>query len=186
MELRAIDELPVDERPVARSAVGDDDAPLGNGERRVTSGHGRVVQHDVVRPRIAADAVRARRQVPGPAPIPAVGTGELPSAAAAADVNVARSGIRDQHQPFSAFYGAVYTESLFLLATALTFWDAARQRWWRVALWGLLAGLVRPNGLLLCLPLAVFALHIAGALKRQYWNRDGTLRRMLRPKTTSI
>jgi hypothetical protein len=60
--------------------------------------------------------------------------------------------------PFAIFFGALYTESLFLLATAGAFYHFTTQQYGRAALWGLLAGLARLNGSLLVLPLGVLAL----------------------------
>jgi hypothetical protein len=60
--------------------------------------------------------------------------------------------------PFAVFYGTLYTEGLFLCATVGAFWHMRQQQLWRVAAWGLVAGLTRPNGLFLCLPLALMAL----------------------------
>jgi hypothetical protein len=68
--------------------------------------------------------------------------------------------------PFAVFYGNIYTEGLFLLAAVSCFWHAERSQWLRVAGWGLLAGLTRPNGIFLCASLAVFAL-------RQVWRGTG-------------
>jgi hypothetical protein len=59
--------------------------------------------------------------------------------------------------PFAVFFGAVYTEGLFLLASVAAFWHASGRRWGRVAAWGLLAGLTRPNGAFLSVPLAYMA-----------------------------
>jgi hypothetical protein len=59
--------------------------------------------------------------------------------------------------PFACFYGAIYTESLFLLGAAGAFFHFKRAEWWRAAAWGLVAGLTRPNGFLLCVPLGVLA-----------------------------
>ena len=59
--------------------------------------------------------------------------------------------------PFAVYHGAMYTESLFLLASVGSFWEFRRERWARAAAWGLLAGLTRPNGFLLMVPLAVEA-----------------------------
>src|SRR4030095_10088170 len=60
--------------------------------------------------------------------------------------------------PFAMFFSAAYTESLFLLA-ALGAWYSLRHRQFMVAsLWGLLAGLARPNGFFLCVPLGLIAL----------------------------
>jgi hypothetical protein len=57
--------------------------------------------------------------------------------------------------PTALFFQAVYSESLFLLLTLLTFWWARRGRWALAGLAGLLAVLTRSSGLLLILPLAV-------------------------------
>jgi len=59
--------------------------------------------------------------------------------------------------PFACFYGAIYTESLFLLGAAGAFFHFRRAEWPRAAAWGLLVGLTRPNGFLLCVPLAIHA-----------------------------
>jgi hypothetical protein len=48
--------------------------------------------------------------------------------------------------PFSLFYGAAYTESLFLLLALLAFYGIERQRWWLAASVALLAGATRPTG----------------------------------------
>jgi hypothetical protein len=55
------------------------------------------------------------------------------------------------------FFSAAYTEGLFLLAAAAAFFHFERQEWLRAALWGLLIGMVRPNGALLAIPLALLA-----------------------------
>jgi Mannosyltransferase (PIG-V) len=60
--------------------------------------------------------------------------------------------------PFAYFYGALYTESLFLLGSAASLYHARERQFVRAGIWGLLAGLTRPNGFLLCLPLAVMTL----------------------------
>lgn len=60
--------------------------------------------------------------------------------------------------PFAVFLGAVYTESLFLLAAAGGFYHARRGDVWPTAAFALLAGLVRPNGFLLSVPLAIAVL----------------------------
>ncbi len=59
--------------------------------------------------------------------------------------------------PFACFFGAIYTESLFVLGAAGAFYHARRGEWGRAAAWGLLVGLTRPNGFLLCVPLALVA-----------------------------
>ena len=60
--------------------------------------------------------------------------------------------------PFAVFYGAPYSESLFLLATVAAFFHARRGEWGVACVWGALAGLTRPNGFVLCIPLALLAL----------------------------
>jgi hypothetical protein len=60
--------------------------------------------------------------------------------------------------PFAYFYGAIYTESLFLLETVAAFYHLRQRQYAATAAWGLLAGLTRPNGCLLAAPLALAAL----------------------------
>ena len=57
--------------------------------------------------------------------------------------------------PTALFFQAVYSESLFLLLTLLSFWWAGRGRWALAGLAGLLAVLTRSSGVVLVLPLAV-------------------------------
>jgi hypothetical protein len=59
--------------------------------------------------------------------------------------------------PFALFYGAVYTESLFLLGAVAAFYRLNRGEYVRAGLWGLLVGLTRPNGCFLSIPLAMVA-----------------------------
>jgi len=56
------------------------------------------------------------------------------------------------------FYGAIYTESLFLLGATGAFYHTRQHEWVRAGLWALLVGLTRPNGFLLSVPLAVLAI----------------------------
>jgi Mannosyltransferase (PIG-V) len=65
--------------------------------------------------------------------------------------------------PFALFFGAVYTESLFLLGTIATFYHVSKQQFGRAAAWGILVGLTRINGSLMALPLGVLALESARA-----------------------
>jgi hypothetical protein len=60
--------------------------------------------------------------------------------------------------PFAVFFGAIYTESLFLLGATAAFYHFKRQQFGRAAIWGLIVGLTRPPGCLLSIPLAVLAL----------------------------
>ena len=60
--------------------------------------------------------------------------------------------------PFAVFYGAPYSENLFLLATAAAFFHGRRGEWAAAFAWGALAGLTRPNGFALCVRLALLAL----------------------------
>lgn len=62
--------------------------------------------------------------------------------------------------PFAAFYSAAYTESLFLLASVAAWWHLRRAEWLRAGAWALLAGLTRPNGFLLSIPLGLVALGV--------------------------
>ena len=55
--------------------------------------------------------------------------------------------------PFALFYSAVYTESVFLLLTVGAFYAMRRRYLVLAALSGLAAGLTRPNGFWLALPL---------------------------------
>lgn len=59
--------------------------------------------------------------------------------------------------PFAVYFSAAYTESLFLLSVLAAFNGMRTGRGGRVAAWGLLSGLVRPNGFLITLPLLVLA-----------------------------
>jgi hypothetical protein len=59
--------------------------------------------------------------------------------------------------PFAVFFGAIYTESLFLLGTTGAFYHFTKQQFGRAGVWALLVGLTRPNGVLLALPLAMIA-----------------------------
>jgi hypothetical protein len=59
--------------------------------------------------------------------------------------------------PFALFFGAIYTESLFLLAIVGALYHLTRGDVWPAALWGLVAGLTKQNGVLLCLPLGLVA-----------------------------
>ena len=60
--------------------------------------------------------------------------------------------------PFAVFYGAPYSENLFLLATVAAFFHGRRGEWAAACAWGALAGLTRPNGFALRVPLALLAL----------------------------
>jgi len=60
--------------------------------------------------------------------------------------------------PFALFFGAIYTESLFLLAALGAFDHFRRGEFGRAGAWGLLAGLTRPPGCFLSVPLALLAI----------------------------
>ena len=60
--------------------------------------------------------------------------------------------------PFAIFYSAAYTEGLFLLAMLGAWYHLRRDERWPAFAWGLLAGLTRPNGCLLSIPLALLVL----------------------------
>ena len=60
--------------------------------------------------------------------------------------------------PSAIFFSAVYTESLYLLLATAACYYAERRLFARSAMAGVLGGLVRPNGLLLSVPIAWIAL----------------------------
>lgn len=63
--------------------------------------------------------------------------------------------------PFALFFSAAYTESLFLLVTLGAWWHFRRHELVRAALFGFVAGLTRPNGCFLSVPLGLIALGFA-------------------------
>lgn len=75
--------------------------------------------------------------------------------------------------PFSLFYSAFYTESVFLLTMVGTFYHFRRREWMPAAAWGLALGLARPNGCLISVPLAVLALQqsLEGGQADVWWRR---------------
>jgi hypothetical protein len=77
--------------------------------------------------------------------------------------------------PFAVFYGAAYTESLFLLTALGAIYHLRRGEFGAAGAWGLVAGLTRPNGCLLSVPLAFIALGGLGPstawLGRVGWGR---------------
>lgn len=75
--------------------------------------------------------------------------------------------------PFAVFFSAAYTESLFLLLAAGSCYAFEKGRLPVAALAGLLAGLTRPNGVMLCVPLAVMALSAARARDTGWIGRTG-------------
>jgi len=48
--------------------------------------------------------------------------------------------------PFAYFFGALYTESLFLLLALLAFYAIERQKWGLAACMAFVAGATRPTG----------------------------------------
>jgi len=60
--------------------------------------------------------------------------------------------------PFANFFTQVYTESLFLLTSVSAVAAAVAARWGWAGLFGALAALTRPNGILIALPLGLLAL----------------------------
>lgn len=62
--------------------------------------------------------------------------------------------------PFSLFFTRVYAESLFLLTTVLAVSRACDGRWARAGVWGALAAVCRPNGILIAIPLGLMALDL--------------------------
>lgn len=60
--------------------------------------------------------------------------------------------------PFAVYFSAAYTEALFLLTTVAAVYHFRREQWWQAAAWGFVAGLTRPNGAFLSVPLGLMAL----------------------------
>jgi hypothetical protein len=60
--------------------------------------------------------------------------------------------------PFAVFFSAAYTESLFLLAAVGAWYSLRHRQFVAGSLFGLLAGLARPNGFFLSVPLGLIAL----------------------------
>lgn len=60
--------------------------------------------------------------------------------------------------PFSLFLTRVYAESLFLLLSLLAVRAACRSSWWQAGIWGGLAAVTRPNGILIAIPVIWLAL----------------------------
>jgi hypothetical protein len=76
--------------------------------------------------------------------------------------------------PFAVFFSAPYTESLFLLTAVATFFHFRRGHAVPAALWGFAAGLTRPNGCLLSVPLVLMLLGALWApLRRGAVRSDG-------------
>ncbi len=71
------------------------------------------------------------------------------------DADAATAVLLVAFYPFSVFYGAIYTESLFLLATLGCVYHFRRHEWMKASAWGLIVGLARPNGFLLSAVLAL-------------------------------
>ena len=78
--------------------------------------------------------------------------------------------------PAAGFLGAPYTESLFLLLTAVCLYALRKSRWWLAGLMGFGAALTRNLGLLLVVPFAVEAADSLGLfssaqklLTKEFW-----------------
>jgi mannosyltransferase PIG-V len=59
--------------------------------------------------------------------------------------------------PTAFFFASIYTESLFLFATASALFACHRGRWILAGICGAAAAATRPNGLLILLPIAMYA-----------------------------
>jgi Gpi18-like mannosyltransferase len=70
--------------------------------------------------------------------------------------------------PFAVFYGAIYTESLFLLGAVGAIYEFRARCWGRVMALGVMIGLTRPNGFMLGLTLGTLG------LVQGIWTRSGT------------
>jgi hypothetical protein len=57
--------------------------------------------------------------------------------------------------PFAIFFSVPYSEALFLAAALGAWFHVRRKQWFAGSAWGVVAGLTRPNGVLLSLPIAI-------------------------------
>lgn len=57
--------------------------------------------------------------------------------------------------PFGVFFGAVYTESLYLLCVTGAVYHFRRAEWVRAGIWAFVIGMTRPNGVTVAIPLAL-------------------------------
>ncbi len=71
--------------------------------------------------------------------------------------------------PFAVFHGALYTEALFTLAAVAAFLHQLRGQYVRAVLFAAVAGLSRPNGFLLALPLGLLALQACVSRREGRW-----------------
>jgi hypothetical protein len=71
--------------------------------------------------------------------------------------------------PLAVFFSAVYTESLYLLLVVSACYFAERRRFAATAAAGFFSGLVRPNGLLLSMPIAWMMLIADRDRRRMVW-----------------
>ncbi|MCA1560977.1 MAG: hypothetical protein LC753_18075 [Acidobacteria bacterium] len=83
-------------------------------------------------------------------------------------IAAARSVVLMSAYPFALYSSAAYTESLFVLGALSAFNNLTAGRAGLAAGWGLFVGLIRPNGFLLTLPLAVIAAR-HGATRPRLW-----------------
>ena len=85
--------------------------------------------------------------------------------------------------PMAVFYGAIYSESLFLLASVAAVWFARTERWAAAGLCGAAAAATRSVGIVIALPILLIYLlgpRGRGAQARPYlglpWRREGSRR----------
>jgi hypothetical protein len=69
--------------------------------------------------------------------------------------------------PFAVFYSVPYTESMFLLCVLGAWYHWRQGGYLASGAWGLVAGLTRPNGFLLSVPLGIMALGSALSERRE-------------------
>jgi hypothetical protein len=85
-----------------------------------------------------------------------------------------------QTYPFALFYGAAYTEAFFLATSVGAILSATRRSWSVAFAWGLLAGISRPNGFVVSIPVGLIWLqHLwtvrTGGGSRAWQDRAGGL-----------
>jgi hypothetical protein len=76
--------------------------------------------------------------------------------------------------PLALFFSAVYTESIYLLIVVAACYHAERRQFARSAMFGMMGGLVRPNGVLLAVPIAWIASNGGGG-RGHRWARSAAV-----------
>ncbi len=90
-----------------------------------------------------------------------------------------------QAYPFSLFYGAAYSEALYLASCVGALWFFSRGAWLAAAAWGLAAGMSRPNGFVVSIPLGLLLLQRVYVSSREARDRPRVWRDIGAPLLTA-